>query len=64
MEARAVAVLDGSRGEPLADPELDLIHVVARERGARITNRRLALALAPLVLLVLLFTAAMVSLVA
>jgi hypothetical protein len=37
---------------------------VARERGARITNRRLALALAPLVLLVLLFTAAMASLVA
>lgn len=59
-----MAVLDGSGGEPLADPELDLIHVVARERGARIAGRRLALALAPLMLLVLLFTAAMVSLVA
>ncbi len=57
-----MAVLGMSRGEePLADPELDLIHVRARERGLRITTRRLLLAVTPLVLLLVLFTIASVT---
>jgi hypothetical protein len=59
-----VAVLRRARrDEPLADPELDLIRLRARERGARVTARRLVVALAPLVLLLALFTGAIVSLV-
>ena len=50
------------RDEPLADPELELIRLRARERGARVAARRLVVALAPLVLLLALFTGAIVSL--
>jgi hypothetical protein len=63
LEVDAVAVLGTPRdGEPLADPHLDLIHVRAREHGRWITTRRLVLALAPLVVLFALFTAAIMTL--
>lgn len=62
-----MAVLDPapghSPGEPLADPELDLVQALAHDRGSRITTRRLLVALAPLAFLVVLFTGALASLV-